>query len=180
MQTITEDGEVINSVEPQPLALVEGPFFKTPWNHDRDAESLASALICLDPSRTQQQFAKEADINNILAKFLTTGELNQTGGPKYQDVEELLDLQDSIVTRHEVDLAWSELPAAVRNILKDPKTFTEYVTHCVQTGDLEPLRELGLAKGEAMAPENAPEWQPPQGAAKEEPVKAPKAPSTEG
>lgn len=140
-----ETGEITIVAEPHRTIAAEPPFFKTPWNHDRDAESKSVALTCNDPSRTQQQFAKEADINTILAKFLNTGELNITGSPNYQDFDEPFDLQDQLVTQHQVDQAWQALPAAVRNILKDPKTFTEYVGHCLQTGDLDPLRELGLA-----------------------------------
>lgn len=124
---------------------VTPPFFKTPHNYDRDKESHALGLACRDPSKTQQQFAKDADINTILAKFQQTGELPITGQPQYLNIDKPFDLQDQIVTRHQVEEAWNALPAAVRNILKDPKTFADYVDHCVQTGDLDPLRELGLA-----------------------------------
>lgn len=145
---ITEDGEIIDVVTREPIGIAP-PLWKTPWNHNTDAESLATALCCEDASKTQQQFAKEADINNILRKFLSTGELNVTGNPIYRDIEAEFDLQDQMVTGHQVEEAWLALPAAVRNILKDPKTFADYVTHCLETGDLEPLRELGLAKPEA-------------------------------
>lgn len=146
--TVTEDGEVINENAPYTSEPVEGPFWKTPWNHDREAESNNSGLACGDKSKTQQQFAKDADINVILAKFLQTGEMNLTGMPVYQDIDDKGDLQDQIVTAYQVEQAWNELPTAVRNILKDPRTFVEYVDHCVKRGDLDPLRELGLATPE--------------------------------
>lgn len=148
---ITEDGEVINTVTYEPIAMAP-PFFKTPWNHDRDAESDRTGLACNDKSKTQQQFAKEADINNILRKFLSTGELNLTGNPIYQDIEEEFDLQKQMVTAYEVEQTWNSLPVAVRNILKDPRTFADYVTHCLETGDLDPLRELGLANAKPPEP----------------------------
>lgn len=165
MKTITADGEIIDA--PEPPVPMEPPYFKTPWNHDTDAESARCALTTTDPSRTQQQFAKESDINVILARFLQTGELAITGQPKYMNIDELHDLQDSIVTRHQVEEAWNELPAAVRNILKDPKTFVEYVDHCVSTGDLEPLEELGLVEPREPqptppAPEAVPKVAPPE------------------
>lgn len=141
----------------------QAPDWKTPWNHDTDAESLSTGLQCKDPSRTQQQFAKEADINQILAKFQTTGELPVTGQAHYADVTDNRDLQDRIVTAWEVEQAWNELPAAARNILKDPRIFADYVDHCVKTGDIEPLRELGLAPKLETPPPATPE--PPQAAA---------------
>ena len=150
-KTVTEDGEVILADEM--LATEYTVFFKTPFNHNRDDESQRTATTCLDPTKTQQHLAAEADINNILAKFLKTGEINTVGQPQYMDIAELTDLQDVIVTSAQVEEAWNALPAAVRNILRDPKTFTDYVDHCVQTGDLEPLRELGLtAKPEPAEP----------------------------
>lgn len=145
MKTITEDGEIVDVVTHEPVAMAQ-PFWKTPYNHNTDAEAAATALSCKDPSKTQQQFAKDADINAILAKFLQTGELNTTGIPTYINYEGEFDLQDSIVTSSQVEAAWAELPTAVRAILRTPKQFVEYIDHCMQTGDLDPLRELGLAK----------------------------------
>lgn len=146
MKTITADGEIVDTAcEDCAPIPIPAPFFKTPFNHDRDVESARTGLLCLDKSKTQQQFAAEADINNILAKFQNTGELNLVGTPVYQDAEQLFDLQDNMVTAHQVEEAWNALPTAVRNILKDPKTFADYIDHCVKAGDLEPLRELGLA-----------------------------------
>lgn len=145
-KTITEDGEIVDVLTHETVAMAP-PFFKTPWNHDTDLEAAAVALECKDPSRTQQQFASDADINNILAKFLKTGEPPiTTGTPIYQSFEKEFDLQDQMVTGYEVQQAWEALPAAARNILKDPKVFADYVEHCLERGDLDPLRELGLAK----------------------------------
>lgn len=167
MKKVTDDGEIITLETPRfSIPADTGIFWKTPWNHDRDAESNGTGLACNDKSKTQQQFAKDADINVILAKFLNTGELNLTGAPVYQNADKEFDLQDQMVTSHEVEQAWNDLPAAVRNILKDPKTFTDYVDHCVKTGDLDPLRELGLANPKAPEPEigGAPAPVPPEGA----------------
>lgn len=141
---ITEDGEIINAITYEPIARIP-PFFKTPHNHDTDKESLSTALTCKDPTLTQQHLAAEADINNILARFQQTGELPVTGVAKYAQFMEEFDLQDQMVTGHDVEAAWLKLPAAVRNTLRDPHTLMRYVDHCLETGDLEPLRELGLA-----------------------------------
>lgn len=141
---ITEDGEIVDidvfAAVPKPA-----PFFKTPWNHDTDLESAAAGLTCRDPSKTQQQFASDADINVILAKFMQTGELNLTGAPIYQDVEEEFDLQTNMITTHQVDEAWSQLPQEARELLGTPARLTAYVDACLARGDIEALRKLGLA-----------------------------------
>lgn len=140
---ITEDGEIIDLVTYEVIAMAP-PFWKTPHNHDRDKESLAHGTACLDPSKTQQQFLKDADINTILAKFTQTGELPITGQATYGDADDR-DLQDRIVTAWEVNEAWEKLSPEVRNTLRDPQLFVEYVEHCLKTGDVEPLQKLGLA-----------------------------------
>lgn len=167
-QTITEDGEIINTVTHEVIARAP-PFFKTQWNHDTVHEALASAQINTEPSKTQQQFAKDADINVILAKFQQTGELRGSSGFRYIDVDKEFDLQSEMVTGAQVKEAWDALPAAARNILKDPKTFADYVDHCMETGDLEPLRELGLAKPKVVLAPEAPLPPPPPTGAGNEP-----------
>lgn len=146
---ITADGEVVDEVTHQTIAMAP-PFWKTPNNHDTAVEAAATALYCKDPTRTKQEFAKDADINNILRKFLETGELQTTGAPIYQDIEDDGDLQDKIVTTWEVDKAWNALSSEVKNSLKDPATFVKYIEHCIEAGDIEPLRKLGLAVAEAQ------------------------------
>lgn len=145
-KVVTDDGEIIDA----PLASsYSGPlFFKTPWNHDTDVAAAESALTCKDASRTKQSFAKDADINVILAKFMANPDplMLQVRDPQYMNIDEEFDLQQKMVTAYEVEEAWNALPTAVRNMLRNPKTFADYVEHCITTGDLEPLRELGLAK----------------------------------
>lgn len=142
---VTEDGEVLDEITEEVIGMAP-PFFKTPHNHDTNKDALTSALYCKDKSKTQQHHAAEADINNILAKFIQTGELATTGNANYGDATKEFDLQNSIVTADQVEQAWNALTPQQRNTLRDPKTFVEYVEHCLETGDLEPLRELGLAK----------------------------------
>lgn len=141
---LTDDGEIIDA----PIASTKPMFFKTPYNYDTDQEARECALVCPEESKTQQQFAKDSDINVILAKFMQTNDptLLNARQPQYMNVDEEFDLQARIVTSAQVQEAWDSLPAAARNILRDPKTFADYVDHCLETGDLDPLREIGLAK----------------------------------
>lgn len=176
---VTTDGEVIDEVTHEVIARVP-IYWKTPFNHDTDHESRAFGLECKDDSKTQQQFAKDADINVILAKFLKTGELpHSTAAMEYRDVaEDALDLQAQIVTGWEVDQAWNALSPEVRNTLRDPMTMTRYIQHCLETGDLEHLEELGLAISQAKE-----QASPPGGTSSSSPTPegasdAPKTPPT--
>jgi len=148
-----ETGEVIKDevdMYDRFTKVFDGPFrtplWKTPWNHDTDAEAARTGLSTTDVTKTQQHLAAETDINNILAKFIQTGHLPLTGDPIYQDLVEEHDLQTRMITGWEVEQAWNKLSAETRNILRDPQTFVEYIDHSLQTGDLEGLRKLGLAK----------------------------------
>ena len=43
--------------------------FRQPYKYDRDALSKKTAFKSVGPTRTQQNFKEECDINNILRKF---------------------------------------------------------------------------------------------------------------
>lgn len=142
---ITPDGEIIDDIADTIIARVPAPFWKTPFNHDTDAESDRTALHCRDKTKTQQQFQAETEINNILAQFMKTGQDPSKGAPIYQDADDIFDLQSAMVTGYEVEQAWNKLSAEIRNTLRDPRTFVEYIDHCLERGDLDELRKLGLA-----------------------------------
>lgn len=158
----TDTGELTIVREKYSTIMRDAQPWKTPWNHDTDAESLSTALITTEPTKCQQHMADEANINNILAKFMNTGELPLIGEPRYMDIEKEFDLQSELVTGWQVQEAWNKLSPEVRNTLKDPKTFCDYVEHCLERGDLDPLRKLGLAvsKDPPTPPPAPPE--PPQ------------------
>jgi len=159
---LDEDTGEITPVPTRYQTIIDSHFgldWKTPFNHDRDAEAASGALVCTDKSKTQQQFARDADINVILAKFNAGGDIPPLPTPRYGEYDEFTDLQEQMVTKHQVDLAWNSLSAEVRNTLKDPQVFAAYVDHCVTTGDLEPLRKLGLAP---LPPQEAPAPKTPE------------------
>jgi len=71
---LTKDGEVLPGTE---IVTEEGdtaivPNWKTPWNHNTVREAARTALVCLDPTKTQQHGREEADINVIVDRFLKT------------------------------------------------------------------------------------------------------------
>lgn len=139
----TETGELEVVSQPYRTILRDHFGWKTPFNHDTDAESFAHGLTCKDPSRTQHQFAKDADINVILAKFMSGGELPLQGTPQYLDNEET-ELSDILVTQYQVDQAWEKLPKAAKDLLGNPARFMNYVESAIRSGDTDALRRVDL------------------------------------
>lgn len=123
------------------------PLFKTPWNHDRDAVSLATSTTFPEKGKTQQNQKEDADINTIVNRFLKTGQLPQMNNPpSYADLQEI-DFQDAMDQVNLARRSFEALPANVRNAFQgDPARFLAYIDHCVQSGDLAPLQELNLAE----------------------------------
>lgn len=151
MENIDTNTGEITLWDPRPV------FFKTPFNHDTMAESDRTALTCPEPSKTQQHFVEESDINVIVGRFLKTGELPPVRTPpSYADFTEITDFQSAMDTINQAKESFAALPAEVRSTFQnDPGRFLAYVDHCNDTGDLEPLRKMGL--GVKTAPDDRPE-----------------------
>ena len=67
---------------------------KNPITYDRDKNSDLAKFVFVRPSRTQQSFRDECDINNILRKFNVTGELPLGSvQPQYGDFSGITDYQ---------------------------------------------------------------------------------------
>jgi len=109
---------------------------------------------------TKQSFAAECDINTIMARYQSTGEmpvLNQVA-PQYLDASNGFDFQamhDQVIEARDL---FMELPSILRNrFANDPALFLEYVADPQNEPE---MRKLGLLKGEVP---------PPQIKSKEEP-----------
>lgn len=144
MNTTTEDGEVLET----PV------FFKTPYNHNVELESLRTALYCKDPSKTIQSQAAEADINNIVKNFGITGMIPQINlPPSLDEFGEAFDFQSAMNVVAAANHSFSQLPAEVRTAFNnDPHRFVATVDEILndQEGEqkrknMEALRAMGLA-----------------------------------
>jgi len=145
---LTKDGEVLPGTE---IVTEEGdtaivPNWKTPWNHNTVREAARTALVCLDPTKTQQHGREEADINVIVDRFLKTGLMpTVTVPPSYGDFSTADDyhaLQNRIA---ETNALFYKLPAAIRaSYQNDPGLWLEDVNTRIANNDLEPLREMGM------------------------------------
>lgn len=121
-------------------------IWKTPYNHDTDYESERTALECKDPSKTQQSFKDQVDINNIVATVLRTGDSPQVPAPlQYADLSTMEDYHTMQTKLAETNALFYRLPPAVRaSYQNDPGQWLEHVTSSIENGDLDPLREMGL------------------------------------
>lgn len=56
-------------IEPKDEQLVTLPFVRNPYNYDTLSVSDSTALRCPEPTKTQQQFKDDADVNILLERF---------------------------------------------------------------------------------------------------------------
>lgn len=116
---------------------------------------------------TQQSFKEECDINTIMAKYMSTGELPniQERMPQYLDVTGQ-DFQQQMEFVAQAQSMFEELPSSIRNRFdNDPAQFLDF---CSNENNRPELAEMGLLKPEiAQAildprplPQNAPESVP--------------------
>lgn len=109
------------------------------------------ALYC-DPEegRTRQEFAEEADVNHLMARFEKTGQLpfNSVGAPAYLDVSEVPDLATALQVVEDAKAAFMTLPAKVRaEFENDPVQFVQYAEN---PENIARMREWGLAPPEKL------------------------------
>lgn len=97
-----------------------------------------------DHSRTKQSFAKECDINNIMARYAKTGLISHTNryNGDYSDLTTQMDFHEATNLIHEAQQAFSSLPSGIRTKFdNDPGKFLEFVDN---PENLDEIRELGL------------------------------------
>lgn len=143
-------------VHPDTGEVMDRPFVRSPYNYNRNAASDAAGLSCPEPTRTQQQFAEECDINTIVRKFGITGELpSDVRVPQSGDFVAVQDYQSCMNVIRAAEEAFMEMPAEVRSEFdNDPGKFIAFVEN---PENLERARKLGIAK---PAPVVAPEPEP--------------------
>lgn len=128
------------------------PFIRTRFNYDRDSASIASGLSTPDPTRAQQQFKEETDINTIVKRFGLTGQLPENlKVPVSGDFTETVnDYQSALNMVIAAERAFMQLPGHVRERFShDPQKLQEFVEN---KDNLEEARKLGLAVPAPVAP----------------------------
>lgn len=133
--------------------VIVTPFLRTAFNYDSDLASRQSGLACLDPSRTQQEFREECDINTIVERFGLGGEIPLNSRMPFQDeFVDITDYRTALDKIREADEAFMEFPAEIRaRFENDPAKFCDYVS---DPKNLDQAREWGLAR--ALEPAREP------------------------
>lgn len=99
-------------------------------------------LKCTDPSRTQQQFCDESNINTILAKYIRTGYLETVGPGTYEDVSHGIDYRQALDVLHSGQEMFAGLPATIRKRFdNDPSQFMDFIHN---PDNIEEGIEIGL------------------------------------
>jgi len=120
---------------------IEGRFLF----HTRPDGSLMQATINDEPSMTQQQFAAECDINNIMKHYLETGTINyRNPNPGvFADFSQIGDLRESLEQIRAAEETFNLLPAQVRaRFSNGPMQFVDF---CGDPKNLDEAVSLGLA-----------------------------------
>ena len=141
------------------------PFLRSAFNYDREKASEESGLSCGDPSRTQQSFAEESDINTIVRRFNLTGELpSHFRAPQYGDFDGIADYQSALNQVMAANEAFMSMPAGLRaRFHNNPQNLIEFLSK-------EENREEAVRLGLLRPPER-----PPVSPPAEPPKEAPKA-----
>lgn len=128
------------------------PFIRTPFNYDMDAASEETGLKCEDPTRAQQQFKEDADINTLVQRFGITGTMPVMNRiPTQGDFTGVTDYHSALNALIAADAEFMKLPAEVRTRFdNDAGKFLDFTSN---PENLPELRKMGLAKPEPVKPE---------------------------
>jgi len=121
---------------------------KNPITYDRDQNSADSRFMFTRPTRTQQSFRDDCDINNILRKFNVTGQLPLNGvQPQYGDFSGVTDYQSALNAVMAAQDSFLALPAKVRSRFdNDPALFVEFAS---DEANKEEMKAMGLLSPQA-------------------------------
>lgn len=134
--------------------------FTTPYTPTPDR--YRPATLNDEEDMTQQSDKDDCDINVIMQRYATTGQLPQVQAKwlsgDFSDITDFRDAQDRIIGARE---AFNELPALVREKFNnDPGEFIEFASN---PENIDQMREMGLATPkENPQTSNTPAPTPPQ------------------
>jgi len=119
--------------------------FRTAYNYDTQSASLASGVICVGPSKTQQQFLEETDINTIAKNFGLTGLLPMSARqPRYEDFSLVTDYKTAMDALRSAEHNFMQLPSGIREFFQnDPQQLLDFVENPKNAAKGE---EIGLWK----------------------------------
>ncbi|AZL82952.1 internal scaffolding protein [Apis mellifera associated microvirus 25] len=113
-----------------------------------------------EPSKTEQSFQKECDVNEIIRKYMKTGQITHMARNQgsYADVSEIPDLHSAMIQVSQAQQAFDSLPAELRKRFgNSPVAMVEFLQN--PKNDEEAI-ELGLKTKKPGLVENQPEPTP--------------------
>lgn len=122
------------------------PFVRSAYNYDRNEASVDSGLDCsVEPSRTQQQFKEEVDINTIVRRFGLTGKLpDDVAVPQFGDFENVVDFHTAMMAVRQAQEQFDALPGELRfRFQNDPNAMMYFLA---DANNRDEARKLGLLK----------------------------------
>jgi len=127
---------------------------RNPYNYDTDQASKTTGLVTTEPSKTQQQFKEETDINTIARNFGLTGQLPQPVYlPTFGDFTEVSDFQSALHAIQRAEASFLAMPSHVRERFQNnSQKFLEFTSDSRNAAELQ---ALGLFR-------DAPPVAPPQ------------------
>lgn len=127
------------------------PFVRSAYNYDMNKAGDEDSIMCMDPSRTQQHFRDEVDINTLVERFKLTGEMPQLEQlPSFQDFQGIFDYQTAMNAVVAARETFQSLPAKLRaRFHNQPQEFIEFFDDPENRPEAE---KLGLVDKPAPKP----------------------------
>lgn len=129
--------------------MTKSTRFRTQWDENYKSEIFATP-IGEDENLVQQHMRDECDINVIMQRYQSTGELTHIRADAqslYGDFSEIADYKQGIEQIMLADELFMELPSSIRDRFQnDPGQFIDFA---VDPKNLEAMREMGLAPAPA-------------------------------
>lgn len=106
--------------------------------------SLSIALKCPEKSLTQQEFKDEVNINKIMTKYKKTGIVTHImqNLPMFDDVSEMMTLQDALNLKISADANFKNLPSKLR--ARFGNDVTQLIAFLDDNSNYEEAAKLGL------------------------------------
>lgn len=134
---------------------------RVPGQYDTDQASLEAGLHCPEPTRAQQQFKEECDINVIAKQFGVTGRLPENVRmPTFGDFCGVDDYQSALNAARWAAHSFMQMPGEVRlRFENNPQKFLEF---CSNDANREEAVKLGLVKAAPVPPSVPPPPEAPK------------------
>lgn len=119
-------------------------MFRSLRNYDTNHVSDDSALICTEPTLTQQNFKEQCDINRIVKQYAQTGVINaNTSIPLPDEFVGITDYHTAMnLIKRSEDAFMALEPHLRERFANNPANFVDFVTN---PANIDELRSMGLA-----------------------------------